>query len=113
MMRMRKSSSINVSGQERVHVLAVLREFLTHPKRFLVESWNWKAATLSVLLRAPLYMIATIRHGAQAVAAAGLIEAMFSATAAGVYASFMQAIETQDPSGRSRFCCSLFCQLSC
>ena len=83
--------------QDPMRVSAVLTELVTHPKRSFVDSWNWKAGSLSVFLRAPIYMIATVRHGPQAVAMAGLVEGLFSAAFAGVYAALTEAIEGASP----------------
>lgn len=87
----------NGARQDQKKVSTVLAGLAMHPKRSFVDSWNWKAASLSVFLRAPIYMIATVRHGLQAVALAGLVEGIFSAAFAGVYASFTEAIEGANP----------------
>jgi len=95
--QMRRAAQTGDAGRACKMLSTVLAELLRDPKRVLVDSWNWKAATLSVLLRAPVYMIATMRHGLQVVAAAGTVEGLFSAAFAGVYASITQAIEDAGP----------------
>ena len=75
----------------------VLAEICRNPKRFLVDSWNWKATALSVLYRAPVFLISTHRHGLQTMAAAGIVESVFRIAITGVYASITQAVEWAEP----------------
>ncbi len=75
----------------------ILRELMRHPVRSFVEGWNWKAAVLSAILRVPIYVITTIRNGWEAAALAGLVEALFTTGAAGVYAAFTEAIRYAQP----------------
>jgi hypothetical protein len=75
----------------------VLCELLSHPLHSFVACWNWKAATLSIVLRAPVYVATTIRYGWEAASLAGLVEAVFAAIVAGVYAALTQAIRFSEP----------------
>jgi len=75
----------------------VLAEICRHPKRYLVDSWNWKAAALSVLFRAPVFLITTRRHGLQVMAAAGVVESVFRILITGIDASITQAVERAKP----------------
>jgi hypothetical protein len=50
-----------------------------------------------VILRAPVYVATTFRHGWEAATLAGAVEALFSAGAAGVYAAFTEAVRYAVP----------------
>lgn len=76
---------------------AVVRQLLRHPVHSFLRCWNWKAAALSGMLRVPVYVGTTLRHGWQAAALAGLVEACFSAASAGVYAAFTEAVRDATP----------------
>lgn len=76
---------------------SVLARVYRHPKRFLIVSWNWKAAALSVLFRTPIFLITTHRHGLQTMATAGIVESVFRIAITGVYASITQAVEWAEP----------------
>lgn len=76
---------------------SVLRQLLRHPVQSFVICWNWKAAALSMILRVPVYVITTLRYGWRAATLAGLVEALFTALAAGVYAAFTEAIRDAEP----------------
>jgi len=78
-------------------VWPVVHELLRHPVRSFIEGWNWKAAVLSGVLRVPIYVITTARSGWQAATLAGFVEAVFTAGAAGVYASFTEAVRFAEP----------------
>jgi len=49
------------------------------------------------MLRTPVYVITTLRHGWQAVTLAAIVEAGFSAGAAGVYAAITEAVRDAQP----------------
>lgn len=76
---------------------SVLAEVCRHPKRFLFDFWNWKAAALSVLFRAPVFIISTQRHGLQTMATAGVVESVFRIFITGMNASITQAVEWAEP----------------
>lgn len=59
--------------------------------------WNWKSATLSIILRGPIFLIASVRRGWEAAAAALLTEAIFCAVTAGFYGTLVQAIRNARP----------------
>jgi len=75
----------------------VLAEICRNPKRFLFDSWNWKAAVLSVLYRAPVFIISTERHGLQTMVTAGIVESIFRIVITGVDASITQAVKWAEP----------------
>ncbi len=75
----------------------VVGQLLRHPVGSFIESWNWKAAVLSWILRVPIYVITTAKSGWQSASLAGLVELVFTTGAAGVYASFTQAVRFAQP----------------
>jgi len=66
-------------------VVAVLSDLVLHPAQTFYHSWNWKAALLSAMLRAPLFLLATLRQGLEAVSIAVFAEAVYSAAISGCY----------------------------
>jgi hypothetical protein len=63
----------------------------------LLSLWNWKSALLSVMLRAPVFAIATIRGGPEVVAGAVLTEVAVCAINAGWYAAVAQVLRNRKP----------------
>jgi len=59
--------------------------------------WNWKSALLSVILRVPVFAVATVRRGAGVLFAAVLVEAIVCAFNAGCYAAVVQALRNRKP----------------
>jgi hypothetical protein len=59
--------------------------------------WNWKSALLSVILRVPVFAIAALQQGAEAIAAATITECFVCAFNAGFYAAAVQAIRNRKP----------------
>jgi hypothetical protein len=59
--------------------------------------WNWKSAVLSMMLRLPVFAIATMRRGADVILAAVLTEAVVCSFYAGCYAAVVQAIRNRKP----------------
>jgi hypothetical protein len=65
-------------------VVAALSDLVLHPVQTFYHSWNWKAASLSAMLRAPLFLAATMRQGPEAVTIAVFAEAVYSAAISGI-----------------------------
>ncbi|MGA9389143.1 MAG: hypothetical protein WBV69_01730 [Candidatus Sulfotelmatobacter sp.] len=87
----------SVDQDQSSRVWSVLGQLLRHPVHSFVICWNWKAGALSIILRAPVYVITTLKYGWQAATLAGIVEALFSAAAAGVYAALTEAIRYAEP----------------
>jgi hypothetical protein len=71
-----------------------------HGRTLLVAMWwiwNWKSAVLSVMLRVPVFLAVTIRHGITAIAGAVLLEAGICAFNAGWYAGVVQILRNRKP----------------
>jgi hypothetical protein len=69
---------------------------LRNPHRILVL-WNWKAAWLSIILRGPIFLAATIRHGWRVTLTAVLTECFFCAVTAGFYGALIQNLRDAEP----------------
>jgi hypothetical protein len=63
----------------------------------LLSLWNWKSALLSVILRVPVFAIATVRRGPEVIAGAVLTEATVCAVNAGCYAAVVQVLRNRKP----------------
>jgi hypothetical protein len=74
----------------------VLTGLLRHPQRILLL-WNWKAAWLSILLRGPIFLAATIRRGFGVTFATLLTESIFCMSTAGFYGAFVQSLRDAEP----------------
>jgi hypothetical protein len=68
-----------------------------HPARTFVYSWNWKSALLSVTLRAPIFLVATLRRSLAAMSVAVVVEALYSAAISGCYGAFVQKLRHARP----------------
>ena len=78
-------------------VVAVLSDLVLHPAQTFYHSWNWKAALLSAMMRAPLFLVATLRQGLEAVSIAVLAEAVYSAAISGCYGAAVQKLRRARP----------------
>ncbi len=59
--------------------------------------WNWKAAWLSIILRGPIFLAATIQRGWRATVAAVATECFFCALSAGFYGALIQSLRGAEP----------------
>lgn len=74
----------------------MLAFLVSHPLQILFL-WNWKAAWLSILLRAPIFVAATAHRGVRATLAAVLTECFFCAVTAGFYGALIQNLRDARP----------------
>ena len=96
-MKMRAKPNPRFCSSERPQVWLVMQQLLSRPVHSFVTCWNWKAAALSCILRVPVYVITTFRHGWEAIGLAACVEGVFSAGASGVYAAFTEAVRYAVP----------------
>jgi len=80
-----------------VEVVAVLLDLVLHPVQTFYYSWNWKSALLSAMLRAPIFLVATLRQGIEAISIAVVVEAAYSAGISGCYGAFVQRLRRARP----------------
>jgi hypothetical protein len=74
----------------------VLSGLFRRPQRVLFL-WNWKAACLSIILRAPIFLGVTVRRGFRVSASAVLTECLFCAITAGFYGALVQNLRDAKP----------------
>jgi hypothetical protein len=75
----------------------VLTLIARHPIDTLARRWNWKAALLSSLSRALLFLAMNLTAGRRAALAACLTELVFRAATSGFYAALTQALGRAEP----------------
>jgi hypothetical protein len=76
---------------------AALWEIVRHPAANLLTGWNWKAALISVCIRATVFFTTNLRAGHASAMRASLVEAGFAIVAAGVLAAITQRIRHAKP----------------
>ena len=79
-------------------VVDVLRYIVRHPIEVLVRRWNWKAAVLSALLRAPIFFFSYFRKDGlkMAIGAAGA-QSIFRIIFGGANGSIIQSFSKVEP----------------
>jgi hypothetical protein len=74
----------------------ILFEIRRSPQKVL-RLWNWKSASLSVILRGPIFLVAAIRQGWAGVIGALFTESAFCALSAGFYGALVQSLKDAEP----------------
>lgn len=74
-----------------------LGDILRHPYATLIAAWNWKAAAVSVLLRAGVFFATNLRSGQHSAVRAMLVEAAFATAAAGLMGAATQRLRAARP----------------
>jgi hypothetical protein len=67
-----------------------------HPTQ-IIRLWNWKSALLSLILRGPIFLVASIREGWEASLAAVVTESLFCVITAGSYGAIVQGLRNAEP----------------
>ena len=75
---------------------AELMALVRRPQRILFL-WNWKAAWLSMFLRAPIFVAVAIRRGLEATLSSVLTECVFCMITAGFYGAIVQTLRDAEP----------------
>jgi len=78
-------------------VRAVFWELISHPRRVLIDRWNWKAAFLSATFRAALFLCANLTAGWRAATGAMLAEFLYRAATSGFYGAITEAFSKAEP----------------
>ena len=78
-------------------VPAILRRLLSDPAGQLLFRWNWKAAVISSLLRAHIFLAANATAGLRRAFAAAAAEFLFRFLTSGFYGSLTQAFRRAEP----------------
>lgn len=63
----------------------------------MFKLWNWKAAVLSALYRAPIFFITSLRDGLKGALSAMLVESLFRSMTSGFYGAATQALRRFRP----------------
>lgn len=63
----------------------------------MFKLWNWKAAILSALYRAPIFFFTSLRGGLTGALSAMLIESLFRTVTSGFYGAATQALRRFQP----------------
>jgi hypothetical protein len=74
----------------------VIFDLVRHPSQ-IVRLWNWTSALLSLILRGPIFLVASIRHGWEASLAAVFAESLFCVVTAGSYGAIVQTLRNAEP----------------
>jgi hypothetical protein len=90
-------SAITQAAAPPDRLAAALLDIVRRPVTNLFTAWNWKAALISVLIRATLFFATNLRSGGGSALRAGLVEAGFAILAAGLLASVTQRLRASQP----------------
>jgi hypothetical protein len=82
------------AADQRVH--RVLGAILRHPTS-LLSTWNWKAAAVSAIIRALMFLLINLRSGHASAEKAMLVEAVYATFAAGLLGSITQHLRHTVP----------------
>jgi len=63
----------------------------------MIWLWNWKSALLSLVMRGPIFLIATVRRGWELAFLAVLTESIYCVLTAGFYGAVVQILRDADP----------------
>ena len=78
-------------------VFETLRNLGRSPRTVLVDSWNWKSALFSSIIRALIFLFANLAAGWRAATGAMFAEFVYRAISAGVYGAITQAFRETEP----------------
>jgi hypothetical protein len=76
--------------------ISVFFQLLHRPQK-LIGLWNWKSAVLSMLLRGPIFLAASLRVSLHAGLSALATESVFCAAIAGFYGAIVQCFRMAEP----------------
>ena len=82
----------------------VFKFIFTHPLAIFPGRWNWKAATLSSVMRGSIYFFTHISLGLRAALSAMSVEMVFRAVNSGVSASIAQSFRKARPKWLATVC---------
>jgi hypothetical protein len=89
-----------VENPQTMHrVSDVFRHLIRHPLETTVLRWNWKAAVLSALLRAPIFFVTYIskKDGLKLAVGAAIAQSIFRFIFGGVNGAIIQAFSKVEP----------------
>jgi hypothetical protein len=85
--------------QQLNRVFGVFKYLIQHPIEMLVLRWNWKAAVLSALLRAPIFFITYVfkKDGLKLAVGAAIAQSIFRFVFGGVNGAIIQSFSKVEP----------------
>jgi hypothetical protein len=78
-------------------ISGVVRYLIFHPLDAVILRWNWKAAVLSAMLRAPIFLVAYRKEGMALAIGAALSQFLFRTVFGGVNGAIIQAFSKVEP----------------
>jgi hypothetical protein len=75
---------------------SVLLQLVRHPQK-LLRLWNWKSAVLSICMRGPIFLAASLRLSLHAAVSALVAESFFCVATAGFYGAIVQSFRMAQP----------------
>ena len=91
-----RDSHRTAAGPGTQYLFQIFAFLFWHPYR-IFSLWNWKSACLSILLRTPIFVAATVRSGWRVALAAVLVECFVCAVTAGFYGALIQNLKDAKP----------------
>lgn len=91
------AQAIAANRERATSVTAILRLLASDPAGQLLFRWNWKAAVMSSLLRAHIFLAANATAGLRRAFAAAAAEFVFRFLTSGFYGSLTQAFRNAEP----------------
>jgi hypothetical protein len=86
----------------------ITRFLLRHPLQSMIMRWNWKAASLSALLRASIYLTAYIKHGMAEAIGVTVALSVFRFLFGGVNGAIIQSYRRVQPAWHAVLTVPLF-----
>jgi hypothetical protein len=80
-----------------VDIWSALGSLVRHPVRNILLRWNRKSAVLSAILRGTLFFAASLKSHSLGRVEAALVEAVYAASAAGLFGAVAQALRYAQP----------------
>jgi hypothetical protein len=81
----------------------VLAEIVRRPLPVLFESWNWKSASVSAIIRGCIFLTTNLRAGSHRALRAMVVESLFAIFAAGVMGGLTQRLRDARPVAATAF----------
>lgn len=101
-------ASIHSTFPTSTRLSEITRFLLRHPLHAMILRWNWKAASLSALLRASIYLTAYIKHGMAEAIGVTLALSIFRFLFGGVNGAIIQSYRRVQPAWHALLTVPLF-----
>lgn len=87
------------AGSDTSRIVDVIRQLARHPIDSLILRWNWKAAVLSALLRAPIFFFSYLfkKDGLRLAVGAAIAQSIFRFLFGGVNGAIIQSFSKVEP----------------